>query len=255
MAGGVRAVLAVSHPGHELLVHAWLSRVAPRVFVLTDGSGRSGASRLGTTTALLQRAGVESGGLYGRHTDAELYDALLEVQSDFFVALARELAKEIAAEVIEVVVGDAAEGFNPIHDAFRLTLNAAVDLARVQSGREIESYDFPLFLPPGPAGTPHAIGLDLEHDERETKRREAAAYVELEREVEWSLKQHGRHAFDREWLRPVSEPAGAYPLADSPPVYERYGEHLAHAGELERVIRKDEHLMPIARALAVAARG
>lgn len=255
MARGVRAVLAVAHPGHELLVHAWLCRVAPRVFVLTDGSGRSGESRLGTTTTLLRRAGVESGGLYGRHSDAQIYEAILDGRTDLFVGLARELAKEIAAEGVEIVVGDAAEGYNPIHDAFRLTLNAAVELARSQDARAIESYDFPLFLPPGPGDSRQAVPLRLEASERDAKRREADSYVELEREVEWSLEQHGRHAFDCEWLRPVNQAAGAYPLPDSPPIYERYGDHLARMGELDRVIRKEEHLLPIARALREAARG
>lgn len=236
-------------------MHGWLCRVAPRVFVLTDGSGRSGVSRLATTTALLQRAGVESGGLYGRHSDADLYDAILDGRLDLFRGLAQELAKEIGTAGIEIVVGDAAEGYNPIHDAFRLSLNAAVQMARAESGRAIESYDFPLFLPPGPGGDgPAAIRLDLEEAERRSKSREAGSYVELEREVEWSLKQHGAQAFDREWLRPVMERAGEYPVADPPPVYERYGEFLAERGELDRVIRREEHLLPIARALGELAR-
>ncbi|MGH0032501.1 MAG: hypothetical protein ACQGVC_22135 [Myxococcota bacterium] len=225
------------------------------MFVLTDGSGRSGDSRLATTTALLRRAGIDTGGLYGRHTDAEVYEALLDGRSELFVSLARELAKEIAAERIEIVVGDAAEGYNPIHDAFRLTLNAAVELARSEAGTGIESYDFPLFLPPASAGSSRSVRLDLSPPEREAKRREAGSYVELEREVEWSLKQHGKHAFDREWLRPVTEAAGEYPFLEDTPIYERYGEFLAEAGEQDRVIRGGEHLAPIARALRDAARG
>jgi hypothetical protein len=225
------------------------------VFVLTDGSGRIGDSRLATTTGLLRRAGVESGGLYGRHTDAEVYSAILDGNVDFFVGLCRELAKEIASEGIELVLGDAAEGYNPIHDAFRLTLNAAVTLARRQGRREIGSYDFPLFLPPGPGGGDGDLSVKLDDAERDAKRSEAGSYAELEREVEWSLKQHGRRAFDREWLRPVGEEVGEYPLPDRPPIYERYGEYLAQSGELDRVIRKDEHLAPIARALREATRG
>ena len=169
------------------------------------------------------------------------------------MALAHELAKEISSEGVDMVVGDAAEGYNPIHDAFRLTLNCAVDLARRESGRGIESYDFPLFERPGPREGDDALAVRLDADERDAKRREAAAYAQLEREVEWSLKQHGKRAFDCEWLRPVREAAGDYPVSDEPPIYERYGEHLASRGELARVIRYREHLLPIASTLREAA--
>ena len=38
----VKDFLFVAHPGHELCVHGWLEIARPKVFVLTDGSGRSG---------------------------------------------------------------------------------------------------------------------------------------------------------------------------------------------------------------------
>jgi hypothetical protein len=250
--GGVRPVLAVSHPGHELLVHGWLTRLAPRVFVLTDGSGRSSTPRLDLTTALLARAGITTGGLYGRHTDAEVYEWILDGRVERFVALAGELAKAFSSEGIDLVVGDAAEGFNPIHDAFRLTLNCAVALARKEGKRAIANLDFPLFGRPGPGGG-EGLEIELDESERAAKRLEAASYSALEREVEWSLEQYGRHAFDREWLRPVLHAPGEYPLAEAPPIYERYGEHLLRTGELTRVIRGDRHVVPIARALGEAA--
>ena len=153
-----------------------------------------------------------------------------------------------------MVVGDAAEGYNPIHDAFRLTLNAAVELARRETGRAIANYDFALFGPPGPRGGGDALRVALGDRERDAKRREAAAYVQLEREVEWSLKQYGDRAFDYEWLRPVHEEAGDYPLDATPPIYERYGDHLKSQGELTRVIRHKDHLEPLAQALGELAR-
>jgi hypothetical protein len=43
----------IAHPGHELRVHHWIERTRPLVFVLTDGSGHTGVSRLASTTAVL----------------------------------------------------------------------------------------------------------------------------------------------------------------------------------------------------------
>ena len=52
--GRDKAALVISHPGHELCVHHWLETARPDVFVLTDGSGRSGISRLDSTTKIIR---------------------------------------------------------------------------------------------------------------------------------------------------------------------------------------------------------
>src|SRR5260370_1251930 len=90
---GIRAALVVAHPGHELMVHGWLEESLPRVFVLTDGSGHSNQSRLGSTTKILKHVGARPGGIYGRLTDFEGYAALLNQELDLFVEFARELAE------------------------------------------------------------------------------------------------------------------------------------------------------------------
>src|SRR5205085_11261535 len=86
-----RAALVVAHPGHELRLHHWLERARPTVCVLTDGSGRSGPSRLGFTADLLGRLGAEAGPIFGRFSDLDAYDALLAGRTEPFVALALEI--------------------------------------------------------------------------------------------------------------------------------------------------------------------
>src|ERR1051326_4543446 len=82
-----RAALMIGHPGHELRMHGWLESVRPIVFILTDGSGRTGQSRLDSTTQILARAGATPGSIYGRLTDLALYTALLEQDFDLFIGL------------------------------------------------------------------------------------------------------------------------------------------------------------------------
>jgi len=253
---GDRSLLLVAHPGHELLVHTWLRRARPRVFVLTDGSGRGGVPRLERTTAVLAAAGASHGSLYGRYPDSAVYDWILDAGASFFVGLAHELAKEMTADDVVSVVGDSAEGYNPIHDVFRLTVDAAVDIARRTSGTEIASYDFSLFGRPGPrdAAAEGTVRIDLDESDQSVKRAAAVGYFELAREMEWSIEHYGEEAFTVEWLRPVHGAAGEYHSPQSPPIYERYGEFLQRSNQLERVIRY-EHLLAIARALGDAARG
>ena len=40
------AALILGHPGHELRVYGWTRSIRPLTFVITDGSGASGISRL-----------------------------------------------------------------------------------------------------------------------------------------------------------------------------------------------------------------
>jgi hypothetical protein len=247
-----RSALLVAHPGHELLLHGWLRATRPRVCVLTDGSGRDGDSRLDATTRLLERADAPSGFLYGRYPDRVIYEALLDGDTSLFVGLAEEIAKSLAGESIDRVVGDAAEGWNPIHDAFRLAVNAAAALAGRERGRPLELFEFALFGPPHPGHAP-ALAFPLDEEERAAKRAAALTYTELDREVRFSIERYGETSYTTEWLRRSDAQPGEYALRDGVPVYERYAEFLAHTGQVERPIRYREHLLPVAEALGAAA--
>src|SRR3954447_2801474 len=118
--------LIIGHPGHELRVHHWIERTRPLVFVLTDGSGHTGVSRLASTTAVLERAGATPGAIYGRLSDPEVYRAILDGNVDLFAGLAAGPAAALAGGGIGCAAGDAVEGFNPGHDACRLVINAAL---------------------------------------------------------------------------------------------------------------------------------
>jgi hypothetical protein len=52
-------------------------------------------------------------------TDREIYGAILAGDHAQFVALADELAAALVHDKVELVAGDAVEGFNPSHDVCR----------------------------------------------------------------------------------------------------------------------------------------
>lgn len=265
-----RAALVVAHPGHELCVYGWLERARPRVFVLTDGSGRTGCSRIGSTDAVLSAVGAEPGGVYARLTDAGLYAAILDRDFALFTGLADELAREFAADEVGYVAGDAAEGYNPAHDACRLVLDAAVALATKETGRAVENFEFPLVgrpdVRPGEVGEGRWLRLGDEAFAR--KIGAARNYPELAGEVEAALagagstglREHpdiaartglgaaaaaGAEAFRVECLRPAGGPRSF----GDPPFYESYGERQVAAGHYARVLRYREHMLPLAEAL------
>src|SRR5258707_9486157 len=134
------AALVIAHPGHELRVYHWLSLARPLVFVLTDGSGRAGKSRIHRTHEIVNSLHARPGSIYGRLSDAEIYSAILNGEIFLFVGLAEEMAEALLEGRVEYVVGDAIEGYNPAHDVCRLVTNAAVKEAR-RFGKCVENFD------------------------------------------------------------------------------------------------------------------
>lgn len=246
-----RAALIIAHPGHELRVHHWLETAKPATLVLTDGSGRTLQSRLESTTRILQRAGGTAGPVYGRFTDADIYQAMLAGKTETFNALLEEMVNWLLAERIDYVAGDALEGYNTSHEVCRFLTGAACELASQRSGRTIRNYDFlltgrPDECPPGLQGDAICVRLDTAAVER--KLEAAQGYPELKHEVEFALKEFGTAAFAVEWLRPVANDIGLQPAATKP-YYETYGEKQKAAGHYQNVIREQDHLLPLARTI------
>jgi hypothetical protein len=244
-----QAALVVAHPGHELRVHHWLSLARPSVFVLTDGSGRSGESRLHSTTRVLEPLRAIPGCVYGSLTDRDLYSALMDRDADLFVRLAEQLATAFVAQRIDYVVGDASEGYNPAHDVCRLIIDAATAIAGRLQNRPIANFDVLLTSEPGdhPAATLEgAVWLKLDSTAVSKKIEVALGYAEMSEEVNRILKTAGRNGLETECLRRAPKDNRHETWS---PYYEQYGERQVKAGHYKRSIRYREHLIPLARAL------
>ena len=244
----------LAHPGHELRCYHWFERTRPLVYVLTDGSGHQGASRLGSTTKLLEAVGATPGSILGRFPDRTLYQALLDHDDALFRGLADEIARGLVAADVDYVVADNADGYNPIHDVCRLLTNAAV--ARVNATRPtpVHSYEFSL------VGAPEACPVELHEqsvwiglDDAALERKLAAArgYRELGDEVASALAAVGPNAFRTECLRPVTT---ALPptVTTGSPYYERHGEQRVEGKTYQQVVRR-VHVARVAQALGLSA--
>ena len=254
-------------------VHRWLESVRPQVFILTDGSGATGRSRLGATTALLTECGAGQGRIYGRLTDLEAYRAILNRDFDLFMQLADELADALASQGVECVVGDASEGYNSIHDLCRIIIDVAVSMSRRASNRPIANFDFAV------VGRPDLCAEELRSDAiclqldayAFTRKLNAARkyYPELLDEVMYTVNgiEQGAYYlahtdqgnpsiqvmtldfFRTECLRPVRDGRNSSALSGGKPFYEIHGERQVAAGRYSQVIRFGEHMRPLADAL------
>src|SRR5687768_13632692 len=85
--------LLVAHPGHELRLHRWLELARPSLFVLTDGSGSAGHSRVPSTRAVLANAGARAGSIVAPFTDHQIYHAILHRDAGTVAAMTLRLAE------------------------------------------------------------------------------------------------------------------------------------------------------------------
>lgn len=244
-----RAALVMAHPGHELRVYHWLCLSQPLCFVLTDGSGSTGKSRLDSTTKLLQQNTARIGSIYGRLTDVEIYSAIIKLEFDRFIDLTAELARELVREQIDYVVGDAIEGYNPAHDVCRSMLNAAVAIANRPGGKPV--LNFEIFLTGQSAKLRERIAgevwLNLDQASLLTKLKVAQAYPEMAAEVDRILSEEGIAALQTERLRPVSDTAREG--SAETPYYEIHGAKQVEAGHYRQALLYNEHVRPLEEAL------
>src|SRR5436190_17949240 len=222
--------LLVAHPGHELLLHGWISRNKPVVHVLTDGTADSSGTRLARTAELLRDLGARSGAIFGRLSDREAYAMILERNTALLLSLVAELAAQLERDQPAIIVGDAAEGYNPVHDLCRLIAGAAIAMAGVPT-RQYE-YAVVNHLHSSDAA---AIVIDLDAAEYAAKMERARGQVAVLADIEELLSRHGADAYRREVLWPVVDWAALDGDA-APPLYERYGEERVAAGRYTTVI-------------------
>jgi hypothetical protein len=251
----MRSAIVVAHPGHELRVYHWMEQRRPLYCCLTEGSGGSAESRLSTTTSLLERIGASPGPLYGRYPDKHVYRLLLEREIDVFGQMARELASALVDEGVDCVVGDAVEGFNPVHDVCRFVTDGAVAMAARRSGRVVRNYDFVLDGPPDAcpdAFRAGALWLTLDDAALARKIDAALEYPELRAEVHAALHRFGKQAFAVECLRPVTTRLMIERFEHEAPAYESYGAIRVNEGRYEEVIRYRDHVLPVRRAIEQA---
>jgi hypothetical protein len=152
-----------------------------------------------------------------------------------FAAAASTITGECTGRGVRLVVSDAAEGYNPMHD---LTEAVAAGLARSLGVPHL------VFAVVGGAAGEVACELRLDGAARQRKRQAALAYTPLADEARALLA-----ADDADWATErLRQPAFAWP-DDWLPEYERIGRERVAAGRYGTAITYREHILPLARLL------
>ena len=233
-------VLIVAHPGHELRLFDWMERERPFVFILSDGSGGAQSSRLDHSVSAIRGAGSTLIEGSGQRSDREWYAAILAGDAAPF----RQAADAIAAAALTVhaplVVSDAADGYNPLHDLCQAVASAAV--ARI--ARESKPPELRVSPATASAIGSKAIAWKLEDEAVRRKRLAISANTPLAEEVARMLAEAPDALYSEQLLLPTFD----WP-ENWAPQWEAFGRKRVKEGRFAVPITYRDHVLPIAKAL------
>ena len=233
-------VLIVAHPGHELRLFDWMEREHPLAFILSDGSGGAQSSRLNYSVSAIRAAGATLIEGSSQRSDREWYAAILGCDISPFTETAGAIAAAALTMQAPLVVSDAVDGYNPLHDLCQAIAGAVV--ARI--ARDSKPPKF-LVSPATADGVGvESVASQLTDEALQRKRLAVAAYTPLAEEVARLLSEAPDVLHTERLLVPTFD----WP-ADWTPAWEAFGRRRVNEGRFAVPITYRDHVLPIAQAL------
>jgi hypothetical protein len=237
---GDAAFLVLSHPGHELRLLRWIETHRPLVFIMSDGSGGAATSRIEYSRTVLATAGARAGEIFGQTSDRVWYAALLANSLAPFQDVVTAVVRAARRDRPNLIVSDAVDGHNPLHDICEAIGGAVV--ARLASESIVTRH---LVAP----ATVNAIGVPeetwtLDHGEVTRKRAAISGYTPLAEEARRILEEEPAAVQVEQLLHPTF----TWPRHWSP-AWEEFGRQRIAAGRFAQPITYAEHVRPVVKAL------
>src|SRR4051812_10207566 len=233
-------VLIIAHPGHELRLFDWLERERPLVFILSDGSGGAQSSRLGYSVSAIRATGARLIEGSGERSDRDWYAAILGRDIPAFLQAADAIAAAALIVHAPLIVSDAADGYNPLHDLCQAIAGAVV--ARI--ARDSKAPEFRVAPATAGAMGSKAMAWKLEHEALRRKRLAISANTPLAEEVARLLAE----APDVLYCEQLLVPSFDWP-EEWTPEWEAFGRKRVQEGRFAAPITYRGHVLPIAKAL------
>jgi hypothetical protein len=233
-------VLIIAHPGHELRLFDWMERERPLVFILSDGSGGAQSSRLDYSVAAIRAAGASLIEGSGQRSDREWYKAILAGDIPAFTQTADAIAAAALTMQAPLVVSDAADGYNPLHDLSQAIAGAVV--ARI--ARDSETPKFLVSPATASAMGTRSIAWNIEHEAARRKQLAISANTPLAEEVARLLAEVPDVLYTEQLLVPTFD----WP-ENWTPEWEAFGRKRVKEGRFTAPITYRDHVLPIANAL------
>jgi hypothetical protein len=233
-------VLIIAHPGHELRLFDWMQRERPLVFILSDGSGGAQSSRLHYSVSAIRAAGAKLIEGSGQRSDREWYAAILAGDIPVFTQAVDAITAAAPAMPAPLVVSDAADGYNPLHDLCQAIARAVV----ARTARHSKAPKFLVSPATANAMGARSIAWKLEDEAARRKRLAISANTLLAEEVARLLAEAPDALCTEQLLIPTFD----WP-ENWTPDWEAFGRKRVNEGRFAAPITYRDHVLPIAKAL------
>jgi hypothetical protein len=249
----VKTAVIIGHPAHELRIYRFMELYKPQFYILTDGAGTTGRSRVAASKQIIENAGAKTSSVLGRFSDPEMYRIIREFDTKPLTDLLEEIVEDLVKNEIELIAGDAIEGFNPTHDLCRYLINAIIKIYNSRKRKQVQNFDFLLDGPPAAFNQEadnRDIILKLSAADFSRKISAAEGFLEIASEIKGAIERNGKDAFYYECLRPVQALDQFTGWSTDIPFYESFGLSRVQSGVYSQVISFEKHLLPLGRFLA-----
>ncbi len=242
-----KTIAVFAHPGHELRCFGFLQHFAAEVLYISDASASSGKSRLSQSESLLQHNGLNIPSNELAVSDAKIYSALINQDRVWLLDFYQKLCRNLCAARPDLIITDAAEGYNPVHDLCHFLTMAAARACKF-SGKIMAT---PLTRHPHDLDgfdISDCMMLDLDPDQVETKTAAINAYTtvaggQLADEAKAMEEEFGPKVHGREVLCPVMSLSCYFDkYSDNRPYFEEYGEQRVQSNKYDQILRLRPHL-------------
>lgn len=236
--------LIAAHPGHEGLLYGWLELAKPHVFILSDGSGVTGKSRLEYSRTLIRAAAALEGVVFGGCSDRRWYQSMLEGDINLFTSCQDEIFAAAAANKIRMIVTDPVEFYNPLHDLANAMAHGVAERLSEQKDSQTHVWTYEIVRSRRHDADSLKIRLDKEQSARKLSAAESYSPLSSEvREFEEQLHADNERLF-------ADDAYFDWPIElGFEPYYEEVGRKRTLQGKYEKVITYREHVRPIALSI------
>ncbi|MBL4616499.1 MAG: hypothetical protein JKY46_02305 [Robiginitomaculum sp.] len=236
-----------AHPGHELRCFGFLQHLSAKILYLSDASASTGQQRLQQSGDLLQDYGLQTLDSTMAIPDIEIYLALMSKDQTWLSYFYHKLRFILQKEQPSLIITDAAEGYNPVHDLCHFLTLAAVRANKLpvkimvtpltEHPHELDGHEIT-----------NCMVLDMNHKQSQIKTSAMNAYAktaggQLANEAKAMEAEFGTAVNTREILRPpisLSDYFNRY--SKHKPHFEHYGEQRVQSKKYKEILRLHPHL-------------
>jgi len=217
-----------------------MERQRPLVFILSDGSGGAQSSRLDYSISAIRAAGATLIEGAGRRSDREWYARIIAGDVSAFMQVADAIAAAALAKHVSLLVSDAADGYNPLHDLCQALGSAVV--ARI--ARDATPPKFLVSPATAEAIGTESIAWKLEEEAARRKHQAVSAYLPLAEEAAQLLDEAPNVLNTERLLIPTFDWPDSWN-----PEWEAFGRKRVNEGRFAVPITYRDHVLKIAKAL------